>query len=103
MMAVDELEQYIRNALDENNLGYSEKFIKKLLKFSDNWTKDWSNLFKSNLAHIKKSGGTINHAIENGRIVNLPIGKKLYMALLFEKQKDGYFIYDFIIGKRQER
>ena len=100
MMVVEGLEQYVRNALTENNFSYSEEFIKKLLNESDNWTKDWSTLFKRILARMKKTGGATNAAIENGRIVNLPLGKKCYMALLFEKQKGGYFIYDFKIGNR---
>ena len=101
MMAVEELEQYIRKALSDDLFSYTEGLIKIILKESDNWTKDWSIVFKSILTRIRKTGGTINTAVENGRIVNLPLGKKYYMVLFFEQQKGGYFIYNFKINKRK--
>ena len=100
MMAEEELEQYVRNAMADDCFSYTERLIKKILKESDNWTIDWSTVFIRILARIKKTGGTANLAVENGRIVNLPLGKKYYMALLFEQQKSGYFINDFKIGNR---
>ena len=101
-MIEEELDHFIWSTQNNDWLSYTEGAVKKILKESNNWTKDWSTLFTRILSRIKGTGGTAdNPAInEKEKIVNLPLGKKYYMGVYFEWQKSGCLIYDFKIGKR---
>lgn len=102
VMEREDLDRFIWNTQDNDWLSYTEGAVRKILMESSNWTKDWSTLFIRILSRIKGKGGTAdNPAInEKEKIVNLPLGKKHYMKVYFERQETGCLIYDFEIGKR---
>jgi len=101
-MEREELDCFIWNTQNNDWLSYTESAVKKILKESDNWTKDWSTIFTRILARIKGTGGTADNAAINvkEKVVNLPVNKKQCMIVFFERQKSGCLIYDFKIGNR---
>jgi hypothetical protein len=98
----EELDSFIGKTQNNDWFTYTENAINKILKESNNWTKDWSTVFKRILARIKRTGGAVNPASKdkNGRIAGLPLGKRYYMSVLFQPQKGGCLIYDFRISEK---
>lgn len=103
MMVKEELDRFIWSTQNNDWLSYTENSVKKILKESDNWTKDWSTVFTRIIARIKGTGGAVDNAAmnEKEKAVGLPLGKEYYMKVFFERQKGGCVIYDFKICKRK--
>jgi len=100
-MIKEELKHFLISTQENDWLSYTDSAFNKILKESNNWTKDWSVAFTRALVRVK-AGGHINQAEKaaKGRMVVFPLNKGYIMSLLFQQQKSGCVIYDFKISKR---
>jgi len=105
VMVEGEFERFIRDTRDNDWLSYTGIALRKILKESDNWTKDWTTLFMRILGRIKKTyfaGSTANPAdpdTKEEKVISLPLTGKQCMTVFFIRQKGGCLIYDFKIDE----